>query len=268
VFEQDQRSKKKHLDDFQAREEELSPIPSGLGALHSQGALLGFCLILLSVGGCTFSASNSQPLAKAEAEIIVKTTASPVVNVPTVEWTDLVNVCQGQAAIAAQAYEPTLAPSTRGVVFVHRDISQDDRFHLYDSHIFTRTWQPTNPEHAELVVCISENKRFELLETCAYKSGRHTLNRYRNTIDVELRAAQTGEAIATTTLSSDAILCPATKPIGDEREWNWSGQLPDAKLYGWLKPYLDQVSTEDRPYRDRLAQPTVATPSALTANWH
>ncbi|MEC4805070.1 MAG: hypothetical protein SAJ12_06240 [Jaaginema sp. PMC 1079.18] len=230
---------------------------------RSRWLAFGLYLSVASVSsGCSISSSTTPALPTAAAQTPGTNLVSPVVNVSTVEWDDLLNVCDGQGAIATDPYPTQDTPSQRNLVFAHRDVSQDESFGLYDSHLFTRTWQPLQPEKAQLVVCISENQRYEQIESCTYQKGRYTLYRYRNTIEVQLREANTGDILDQTTLSSEARHCPTHKPIGDEREWHWSGQLPDVELYAWLKPYLHEATSEkttageDRPSRPPLARST------------
>lgn len=253
MFEQEPHYLKKHLADLPVSGQNSQPRLN-----HSRWVMLGFYLSLYSLSSCTFSSSASQSLPPVAAENPHQGIASPVVAPPSLQWNDLIGVCEGQGAIAAQPYQPEVNSSERHVVFVHRDVSYDENYDLYDSHLFTRTWQPTQPEKAQLVVCISENKRFEQIESCSYNEGRYTLNRYRNTVTVELREANTGQALENTTFNSDAMPCPENKPIGDESEWHWFGQLPDAELYAWLKPYLSSTTAENHPGRDRdFPQPVV-----------
>lgn len=253
MFEQEPQRLQKHLANLPVSGQNSQRWPN-----HSRCVILGLYLLsVFSLNSCTFSPSASQSLPPSTAET-PQGTASPVVASPNLQWSDLIGVCEGQGAIAAQPYQPEVNSSERHVVFIHRDVSYDGNFNLYDSHLFTRTWQPTQPEKAQLVVCISENKRFEQIESCSYNNGRYTLHRYRNAITVELREANTGQAIEKTTFDSDAIRCPENKPIGDESEWDWSGQLPDTELYTWLKPYLISTASTHNPGRDRdFSQPVV-----------
>lgn len=258
MFEQDPRHEQKPLSDLPVFGQNSQPRLN-----HSRWVVLGFYVGLSSLSGCTFSSSASQSLPPVAAETPSIGTASPVVDPPNLRWGDLIGVCEGQEATAAQPYQASVNSGDREIVFVHRDVSRDENYDLYDSHLLTRTWQPTQPEKARLVVCISENKRFELIESCSYKNGRHTLHRYRNTIEVELREANTGETLDTATFNSEAWDCPSQKPIGDEAAWNWSGQLPDAELYAWLKPYLNLTTTEDIPGRDRPPRKPMAHSASI-----
>lgn len=227
---------------------------------------LGLCLSFAGMSsGCTVSSSASPSLQSVAAPPQSAAIASPVVNTPQVAWEDLIGVCDGQGAIAATPYQSTDNTPQRNLVFAHRDVSQDEGFDFYDSHLFTRTWQPTQPDRVQLVVCISENQRYERLESCEYLTGRYQLHRYRNAIEVQLREANTGEILDTVTFDSEARRCPTTKPIGDDLEWHWSGQLPDRELYTWLKPYLHEVTVEQTTAGDRATEHPIArsTPTEM-----
>lgn len=245
MFEQDPHHLQKHLANLP-----ISRQNSQLRLNHSRWVMLGFYLSLSSLSSCAFSSSASQSLPPMAAKSPHHAIASPVVAPPRLQWSDLIGVCEDQAAIAASPYQPEVHPTERHLAFVHRDVSYGENYDLYDSHLFTRTWQPRQPEKAQLVVCISENKRFEQIESCSYNEGRHTLHRYRNAVTVELREANTGQTLETTEFKSDALRCPEDKPIGDESEWDWFGQLPDNELYTWLKPYLTSTTAESHPRRD------------------
>ena len=147
------------------------------------------------------------------------------------------SVCDGEAVLAA-IYEPnrpglhTLGVEKEGNQGRRSIASFDDIFNSIPS-----SWKAlADPRTVELAVCY----RYEshTIETCRYTAQGDVL-RTQQVLSVTLRAAATGEVIATTQLKGGRPPdCPMSR---DEKGWRILGGTPVSAydLVNWLRPFVE-----------------------------
>jgi hypothetical protein len=92
-------------------------------------------------------------------------------------------------------------------------------------------WRSQSVADTQLVGCAT--LAHSVIGSCPY-INRGSVERWRYTISIEVRAAATGERVASTEISADPPPCPST--IGSNR--SHIGGLSYDKLEAWLAPIL------------------------------
>ncbi len=153
---------------------------------------------------------------------------NPDVKAQQGEFGSLAAVCAGTGVPAAAAYPASPAQ------LISFD-TKSDGFAL--SNHAPLDWKAKTLKDTALVLCLAEDKE-SLIETCNYTSDKQ-IKRFIHIQAVELRAAQTGEVVATADLEGEEPeKCDDKERLRDDVVDRTGDKVSSDQLKSWLEPYV------------------------------
>jgi hypothetical protein len=149
----------------------------------------------------------------------------------------LASVVLGQGVPGAAIYSPGTA-GPHPVVLLDKDGRQFEvgwGVRKVDNRLLPAGWFPSSVGEAELVAVFDSTSKKSYGQRCFYDRGP-AIDRFHRDLIITLRAAKTGQVIASTTLQGPRHPCPDHAPA--QQTETYSGIPSKERIESWLRTYV------------------------------